>query len=446
MEKPGRGIEIAVRRSGAGIESSGRASTICVVLLALTLLLAIVVVLVSVLLVRQSRTAHTQPSARLQEGETDRIVAAVQSTLVQAQGEIQKAGIEQLTAQSKALLEAETARGEEQLKARQGEIDKGLVEVRHELTRLRELVREVDSKRSESIVKLETVTRESRQQTELLRSETTRLNEVLSGSQTRGQWGERMAEDVLRVAGFIEGIQYRKQQQISGGSSRPDFTFFVNDQLLHMDVKTPMVGYQRYLTASAESERELAVRGFKRDLRNRIKEVTTREYIDPEGGTLDYMLVFIPNEQVYGFIHEHDEQLVEQALRSKVVLCSPLTLFAILAVIRQASENFKLTQQTNAILQALGGFNSEWGKFKEQMGKLDRALESSRRAFDDLEGARTRQLDKQVERVERLRISSRARGSTHDDVHELARNDDFLDDLPPADVGLHVRRRAAEPL
>lgn len=415
-------------------------------LLALTVLLAIALLLVGVLLLRKSRATHAQLPARLQEGETERIVAALQSSLMQAQGDIQKASIEQLTAQSKALLEAQQVRGEERLKARQGEIDKGLVEVRQELGRLRELVHEVDSKRAESIVKLETVTRESKQQTELLRAQTSRLNEVLSGSQTRGQWGERMAEDVLRLAGFIEGVQYRKQRQIVGGSSRPDFTFYVNDQLLHMDVKTPMVGYQRYLSASVESERELAVREFKRDLRNRIKEVTTRDYIDPEGGTLDYMLVFIPNEQVYGFIHEHDEQLVELALRSKVVLCSPLTLFAILAVIRQASENFKLTQQTNAILQALGGFNSEWGKFKEQMGKLDRALESSRRAFDDLEGTRRRQLDKQVERVERLRISSRALGSADDDVHQLAGDHDLLDDLPPPDVSLHVRRGAAETL
>jgi DNA recombination protein RmuC len=371
-------------------------------MLVLALVLAVLVLLLAVLLVRQAR-ARAQPPARLQEGETERIVAAVQASLIHAQGEMQKSGIEQLTAQSKALLEAETARGEERLKARQGEIDKGLTEVRNELGRLRDLVREVDSRRGESIVRLEAVTREGKQQTELLRAQTTRLNEVLSGSQTRGQWGERMAEDVLRLAGFVEGIQYRKQQQVPGGHSRPDFTFYVNDQLLHMDVKTPMAGYQRYLAASAEGEREQAVRDFKRDLRNRVREVTTREYIDPEGGTLDYMLVFIPNEQVYGFIHEHDEQLVEIALRNRVVLCSPLTLFAILAVIRQAAENFKLTQQTNAILKALGGFNAEWGKFKDQMGKLDRALDSSRRAFDELEGTRTRQLDRQVERVERLR-------------------------------------------
>jgi DNA recombination protein RmuC len=377
------------------------------VLYVLALLLVVLVALVVILLLRQGRAA----GAQLDPSETERIVAALHTNLTRVQGEIQKAGVEQLVAQNKAELEKETGRGEEQLKARQSEIDKGLAEVRKELGTLHEWVREVDRKRGESIVKLEAVTRESKQQTELLRSQTGRLNEVLSGSQTRGQWGERMAEDVLRVAGFIEGIQYCKQQQIVGGASRPDFTFFVQGQRLNMDVKTPMVEYQRYLEGSTEQECEHAARAFKRDVRARIREVGTREYIDPEGGTLDYMLIFIPNEQVYGFIHENDPQLLDEALQSKVVLCSPLTLFAILAVIRQASENFKLAQQTNEILRALGGFNKQWGMFKDQMDKVDRALESSRKAYAELRETRTRQLDRQVERVDDLRVATGIGGS-----------------------------------
>lgn len=373
----------------------------------LAALLILLIALVLALLARQGRAGQAQ----LGQGETERIVAAVHADLARVQGEIQKAGVEQLVAQNKAELEKETGRGEEQLKARQGEIDKGLLEVRQELGKLRELVREVDTKRGDSIVKLDEVTRESKRQTELLRSETGRLNEVLSGSQTRGQWGERMAEDVLRVAGFIEGVQYRKQQQVAGGASRPDFTFFVQDQRLNMDVKTPMVEYQRYLTSSTDQECEAATKAFKRDVRARIREVATRDYIDPEGGTLDYMLVFIPNEQVYGFIHENDPDLLDEALQQKVVLCSPLTLFAILAVIRQASENFKLAQQTNEILKALGGFNKQWSMFKDQMAKVDRALDSSRRAYTDLIDTRTRQLDKQVERVDALRLTAGLNGS-----------------------------------
>jgi len=374
--------------------------------LILALLLLVVVGLALALLRGQRNAGRMQQPAKLDPSETERIVAALHTELTRVQGEIQTSSVEQLVTHNKAVLDAGNARGEDQLKARQGEIDKSLTDVRAELGKLRDLVREVDSKRGDSMVKLEAVTRETKQQTELLRAQTSRLSEVLSGTQTRGQWGERMAEDVLRLAGFVEGVQYRKQQQVAGGSSRPDFTFFVHTQLLHMDVKTPMAEYQRYLAGTTDSERETSAKGFRRDVRARIKEVATRDYIDPEGGTLDYMLVFIPNEQVYGFLHENDPELLEVALRQKVVLCSPLTLFAILAVIRQASENFKLTEQTNEILSALGGFNKQWGMFKDQMGKVDRAMESSRRAYADLMDTRTRQLDRQVERVDELRLTA----------------------------------------
>jgi DNA recombination protein RmuC len=394
------------------------------VLFALAILLLVLIGLVCWLLVAQTRASRLeQPPARLQDSETERIVAALHERQAEVQGQFLKVGAEQLATQNKGILEAETARGEQQLKARQSEIDKSLLEVRKEIGKLGEWVREVDARRGESIVKLETVTRESKQQTELLRASTGRLNEMLSGTQARGQWGERMAEDVLRVAGFIEGVQYSKQQQLAGGASRPDFTFFVHNQLLHMDVKTPMSEYQRYLTCENEAEREGAAKAFKRDVRLRIKEVATRDYIDPEGGTLDYTLAFIPNEQVYGFIHENDPELLDLALAHKVVLCSPLTLFAILAVIRQASDNFKLTQQTNAILQALGGFNNEWSKYKGQMDKLGNALERSSRAYEDLVGVRTRQLDKQVDRVEALRLNA---GLAQSDagIEDSARADD----------------------
>lgn len=128
------------------------------------------------------------------------------------------------------------------------------------------------------------------------------------------------------------------------------------------------------------------------------------------------MLVFIPNEQVYGFIHENDPELLDEALQKKVVLCSPLTLFAILAVIRQASENFKLAQQTNEILKALGGFNKQWDMFKEQMEKVSRSLESSRKAYNELMETRTRQLDRQVDRVDGLRITAGLTGLDESDM------------------------------
>ena len=170
-----------------------------------------------------------------------------------------------------------------------------------------------------------------------------------------------------------------------------------------MDVKFPLDNFLRVLGAESDVERQTATKQFLTDVRARITEVTNRDYIDPAAGTLDYLLVFIPNEQIYAFIHEHDPSLLDDALRQRVVLCSPFTLFAVLAVIRQAVENFRVAERTTEILSALGTFAQQWTRFRDTTETLGRRLESTQKAYDDLSGVRTRQLDRQVERVEQLR-------------------------------------------
>ena len=105
-------------------------------------------------------------------------------------------------------------------------------------------------------------------------------------------------------------------------------------------------------------------------MRLRLREVTRREYVDPAGGTVDCVLLFIPNEQVYAFIQEQDRTILDDALRAKVVFCSPLTLFAVLAVIRQAVDNFQLSRTSHEILERLQGFEKQWDRFVEQMDKV----------------------------------------------------------------------------
>jgi len=229
------------------------------------------------------------------------------------------------------------------------------------------------------------------------------LREALANPQRRGQWGERMAEDVLRLAGFVEGINYEKQKQLQDGG-KPDFAFFLPDsKRVNMDVKFPLDNYLRVLDATDAVARDNATSKFLRDVRHRIKEVTSRVYIDPSAGTVDYMLVFIPNEQIYGFIHEHDPELLDDALRQKVVLCSPLTLYAILAVIRQSLDNFRFEQNSRRILQLLADFKKQWSKFTGVMKKMGDKLEDASKAYRELEGTRTKVLERQLEKIDDVR-------------------------------------------
>ena len=281
-------------------------------------------------------------------------------------------------------------------------IDRHLAEVRGEMARMAALVRELERDRESKFGDLAGQLRVAGEQTAALADTTQRLREALSGTKARGQWGERMAADVLRLAGFVENVNYRRQRGGEGGGI-PDFTFLLPaGQVCYMDVKFPLDNYLRSLDAEVDMERLRYRRAFLSDVRARVRELAGRDYAADER-SVDVVLLFIPNEQLYCYVQEHDAPLLDEALRSKVVMCSPLTLFAVLAVIRQAADSFTLEQRSQEILGLMSGFTRQWGRFVEQMDKLGRRLEGAQRDYDSLMGSRRRQLDRQLERIDDLR-------------------------------------------
>ncbi|HEX6657688.1 MAG TPA: DNA recombination protein RmuC, partial [Ilumatobacter sp.] len=215
----------------------------------------------------------------------------------------------------------------------------------------------------------------------------------------------RMAEDVLRLAGFVENVNYVKQTQVEGGTGRPDFTFpLPKGHELYMDVKFPMAGYLRYLEAPTDAERQAHRTAFLRDVRLRVKELAKRDYARSSArATVDYVLLFLPNEQLTGFIHEHDPALLDDALGQRVVMCSPLTLFAFLGVIRQAFDNFMVEQTSDQILALIGKFGQQWQKYNEALDKVKNRFDQLDRSFDELVGTRRRQLEKPLQQLDAVR-------------------------------------------
>jgi DNA recombination protein RmuC len=290
----------------------------------------------------------------------------------------------------------------DQMALRSATVEQHMGDVRAELRRVTELVATLQRERAEQHGRVESRLTEVAQVSARLAETTQSLRQALANPRARGQWGERMADDVLRAAGLVEGISYRKQSATAAGTI-PDFTFLLpGGRVLHMDVKFPVDNYLRYLEARSDRERDQHAIAFVRDVRARVRELSGRVYIDPDE-TLDEVLLFIPNEAVYAFVHEHDRELVEVALRQKVVLCSPSTLFSVLAVIRQAVEQMQLQRTSDEILACLAAFEQQWCKFSEALDKVGRSLDTVRRSWDDLSGTRRRQLERHLDRVGELR-------------------------------------------
>jgi DNA recombination protein RmuC len=284
-------------------------------------------------------------------------------------------------------------------------LDQVQVEVRAQLQHLGELVGQLGRRNAEQFGKVDESLRTQAEITRALSSSTQSLREALANPKARGQWGERMAEDVLRLAGFVEHVNYEKQTAVAGTRALPDYTFVMpKGHVLYMDVKFPLSAYLRYLEAGTESERGAHRDAFLRDVRTRVRELSAREYSAiGDRPTVDYVLLFLPNESIAGFIHENDPDLVEHALGQKVVLCSPLTLFAFLGVIRQAFDNFVIEKTSDEILVLLGRFGQQWTKYKESLDAVGRKFDAVHKELENLSGTRRRMLERPLVQLEELR-------------------------------------------
>jgi DNA recombination protein RmuC len=300
-------------------------------------------------------------------------------------------------------LRSQAELGEKGLEGKRQLIDSGLEAMNKEVTHLQKLVVELEKDRENKFGELSGELKRAMEETNRLQETASALKAALADSRVRGQWGERMAEDVLRLAGFVEGINYQKQQTQKDAGTRPDYTFPLPQGLkVNMDVKFPLANYMAFLEAEG-GEKELCRLKFLRDVRGHIKEVTGRDYINPAEGTVDYVILFIPNEQVYSFIHQQDSTLLDDALKSKVIICSPLTLYAILAVVRQAVDNFNLEKTAARVLSLMGAFYKQWEEYSRVMEKMGRRLEDARREYESLTGTRRTQLERPLRDIEVLR-------------------------------------------
>lgn len=353
-------------------------------------------VTVTILITRLYKPYYKQDILSL-GGEIQKNLAAFTDTSMQS-------SVQHLVDLSEQVLTKHTQMGEQNLDTKKQLIDQSITEVRDNLKSVEKLMADLEKGRERSFGQLAEQLHLASQQTIKLQETTGKLQAALGNSGVRGQWGERMADDILRSIGFVEGVNYRRQAVSESTGNRPDYTFMMpNNLILNMDVKFPLENYRNFCDANSEADRENYRNAFLKDTRQRIKEVTTRDYINPDENTVDYVLVLIPNEQIYRFMNENDPELLDYALASKVVLCSPVTLYAVLALVNQAVRNFKTERAIDAIIQQVSFFLIQWQKYVETTDKLGKKLTEAQREYDSLVSTRRNKLERPLKRIDDIR-------------------------------------------
>jgi DNA recombination protein RmuC len=254
--------------------------------------------------------------------------------------------------------------------------------------------------------------------------QTRNLISVLNNNQSRGQWAEFQVEDLLGVMEYKEGIHYETQKIMSSGN-KPDFTFYLPDnKTINMDSKFPLTIYMEISKLNKDleddsldeiSRREITdliksknKEFLDRAIKNKIDETSTREgYISPEENTVDFVLMYIPLENLYHFlltstIGAKNTPVIQYAFAQKVILVSPQTLMAYLETIRHSMKLFSLQTDTKNILSTHEKVKNEIRKFLDSFDETTKKLDQTVKAFDSLKTTRVNKLEKSFEELDEV--------------------------------------------
>lgn len=317
---------------------------------------------------------------------------------------------------------AEQNRAVTELETRKQAVDSTVKNLNEQLEQYKNMMHAFEQDRSRKYGNLENELKNASKATVKLQETTTHLNNILGNVKLRGQWGERMAEDIIQYAGLIENINYKKQRKLELASTKPDYTFLLpNEHKINMDVKFPLDNYTKMVNTQDSAEKDIYLKEFIKNVKERIKEIQSRDYINPNENTLDFVLLFIPNEQVFGLVQETMPELLDMALKQKVVLCSPFTLYAMLSVIRQAHENFRYEKDVKKIILLIEQFAKIYEKFKGRFEDIGTSIEKLDTQYSDLKNKSFKQIDTKIRHIEDYKKGNNVISEDKKDFIEIPR-------------------------
>lgn len=359
-------------------------------ILGFVLLIILIGVLAGLFLVYQKLQHITQNKELLEEEKAKSLVNQVYGEVAQ-----------KIMLQTKGVLEADKEAIFKDNENKRQVIEKMIEQLKQEIDTRQKEIRSLEQDRNKKFGEISTAIEEHRKITEELKTSTESLAKVLANNQVRGQWGERIIEDILKSAGLIENIHYQRQKSLGSSSVKPDITLLLpNQRLVCIDCKFPYAEVQKMAIAETKSAKAEHMKAFARDLKIKIDQIEKRGYISIEHGTLDYAIMFVPNEMLFSFINQQFPEIIDEAISRKIMIVSPFTFLIVARTIMESYRNFMMENNLRQIVKYIQDFIDEWYRFTDDFNKFDTSLLKLREQFDKITTTRYKQMDLRIRRVE----------------------------------------------
>lgn len=284
---------------------------------------------------------------------------------------------------------------------------KGLIEpLEKTLKQLDDEVRALEQKREgayQGILKelkmLEAATQE-------LRRSTTNLDHALRSSAPRGRWGELQLQRIAELAGMLDHVDFDLQVSLKGRESEMRVDMLVHlvpEGGIPVDAKVPMTNYLKAMEATSEEERRRYLEAHARDLLKHMEDLRRKEYHAAIPRSPGFTVMFLPSEAFLIAAFEGEPNLIERAISSKVLIATPLTLFALLRAIAEGWRQYEWTRNAEQFVEKGKELCKKLERFAGgHLASLGDGLRRAVRAYNDAVGSWERRLLPELRRFYEL--------------------------------------------
>jgi DNA recombination protein RmuC len=172
---------------------------------------------------------------------------------------------------------------------------------------------------------------------------------------------------------------------------------------LPVDSKFPIEPYEALLAAydsGSPEQIEIAQKLLIKTVEGFAKMISEK-YIDPPH-TTDFGIMFLPVESLFAEVLRHSGLFETLQRTYKITVTGPTTLSALLNSLQMGFRTLAVQKRSSEVWNVLGAVKTEFSKFSEQLGRVQKQLNTASGSLETLRNTRTNQIERKLRTVETL--------------------------------------------
>jgi len=341
-------------------------------------LLVVVVLILAVMVMRQTNKSTLLPT-NPQNFDQAALVDAVRTAVDAQVGKATQQALENVNSQIDRTYQARS-------QTLTTETKNLLDPVATQMNELRNAVTALQSNYTNTVGVTQTISK----QIESLNQTTSALQSALKSSSARGAWGEQQLRNVIELAGMLPYCDFLEQTTVTSNdkTQRPDAVIKLpNNGCVVIDSKTPLDAYLKAQETSDATLRQQLLNEHAKALAGHAKVLADKKYFQQFDRTPEYTIMFIPGESFLADALRADSSLLEVAMRSRVLIASPVNLLALLLAVAKGWQAFQIAENAEKIAAIGRELYERVDTVLESVEKTGRGLETAISAYNKMVGS-----------------------------------------------------------